>query len=74
VKLFPAGTSCPSPAVAPSGAGQTCLGVVPEMQAVQALLGGMDGGAMDSGGGVDSGGGMDGGAADSGATDSGGGG
>jgi len=34
VKLFPPGTSCPSPAVAPAGASTTCLGIVAEMMAL----------------------------------------
>ena len=64
VKLFAPDASCPSPAVAPSGASQTCLGVVSEMMTVQALSvslagapegGTSDGAAMDAG--VETGGG-----------------
>jgi hypothetical protein len=60
VKLFAPDASCPSPAVAPTGAGQTCLGVVPEMMTVQALsvsLGGSPDGGLSDGGTMDAGGG-----------------
>jgi predicted outer membrane protein len=52
--LFPADASCPSPAVAPSGARPTCLGVIAEMTAVQALSG-AGSGATDGGGATDAG-------------------
>jgi len=69
--LFPADASCPSPAVAPSGARPTCLGVIAEMMAVQAV-GGMGTGANDGGGVNDGGGANDGGGTDMGAADGGG--
>jgi len=57
VKLFAPDASCPSPAVAPTGALQTCLGIVAEMMTVQSLSamlnGGADAGPTDAGMGGD---------------------